>query len=165
MNHYAPLTVPSSTFLLLRYKEYTYIYREREWKRNTTFEVQKQHSNSLGKSSSFSNFLSTFLLLSYKQRWREKKEQNSETVASRNTDMKGKHCIKEWRKLFLEWNRVLNRTKLGLGVGYTSWLLNMCYGQIWYRSSANTQVTRTFPWDSSLTRIYEEHLGLFLFKK
>lgn len=87
------------------------IHKEREWKRNTTFEVQKQHSNSLGKSSSFSNFLSTFLLLSYKQRWREKKEQNSETVASRNTDMKGKHCMKEWRKLFLEWNRVLNRTK------------------------------------------------------
>ena len=74
MKYYAPLTVPSTTFLLLRYKEYTYIYIEREWKRNTTFEVQKQHSNSLGKSSSFSNFLSTFLLLSYKERWRKKKK-------------------------------------------------------------------------------------------
>jgi hypothetical protein len=70
---------------------------------------------------------------------KRKKEQNIETVASRNTDMKGKHCTKEWRKLFLEWNRVLNRTKLGLDVVYIRWLPNMCYGQILYRSCVNTQ--------------------------
>lgn len=43
----------------------------------------------------FLEFLVDFFVAVLQREMKRKKEQNSETVASGNTDMKGKHCMKE----------------------------------------------------------------------